>query len=109
MPVRLRGSTSPNMGRVEVYYAGIWGSIYSSNWDIKDATVVCKQLGYTTALLAGSRLFCSVTVPFFFRDFRCHGNESAIGRCARDFFDSTWSSSYCANVLCSDSTADSGE
>lgn len=109
MPVRLRGSTSPNMGRVEVYYAGIWGSIYSSNWDIKDATVVCKQLGYTTALLAGSRLFCSVTVPFFFRDFRCHGNESAIGRCARDFFDSTWSSSYCANVLCSDGTADSGE
>lgn len=109
MPVRLRGSTSPNIGRVEVYYAGIWGSIYSSNWDIKDATVVCKQLGYTTALLAGSRLFCSVTVPFFFRDFRCHGNESAIGRCARDFFDSTWSSSYCANVLCSDGTADSGE
>lgn len=109
MPVRLRGSTSPNMGRVEVYYAGIWGSIYSSNWDIKDATVVCKQLGYTTALLAGSRLFCSVTVPFFFRDFRCHGNESAIDRCARDFFDSTWSSSYCANVLCSDGTADSGE
>ena len=109
MPVRLRGSTSPNMGRVEVYYAGIWGSIYSSNWDIKDATVVCKQLGYTTALLAGSRLFCSVTEPFFFRDFRCHGNESAIGRCARDFFDSTRSSSYCANVLCSDGTADSGE
>lgn len=109
MPVRLRGSTSPNIGRVEVYYAGVWGSIYSSNWDIKDATVVCKQLGYTTALLAGSRLFCSVTVPFFFRDFRCHGNESAIGRCARDFFDSTWSSSYCANVLCSDGTADSGE
>lgn len=109
MPVRLRGSTSPNMGRVEVYYAGIWGSIYGYNWDIKDATVVCKQLGYTAALLAGRLLFCPVTVPFFFRDFRCHGNESAIGRCAWDFFDSTLSSAYCANVLCNDGTADPGE
>lgn len=59
------GSLSPNMGRVEVHYAGIWGSIYFSKWDIKDATVVCRQLGYTTALLAGRRLFCSVTSPIF--------------------------------------------
>ena len=109
MPVRLRGSTSPNMGRVEVYYAGIWGSIYGYLWDIRDATVVCRQLGYTIALLAGRQLFCSIIVPHFFRNFRCHGNESAIGQCAWDFFDYTRPSFYCANVVCSDGTADSGE
>ena len=107
MLVRLRGSNSTNMERVEVYYAGIWGSISGYNWDIKDATVVCKQLGYTTALLAGGQVFCSITVPLFFRNFRCHGNESAIDQCGWDFFSST--SSYCANVVCSNGTADSGE
>ena len=109
MLVRLRGSPSPNMGRVEVYYAGKWGSVYDSGWDIRDATVVCRQLGYTTALLTGRRLFCSTTLPVFFRNFGCYGNESALEHCAWDFFGYTWSRSYCANVMCSNGTADSGE
>lgn len=109
MLVRLRGSPSPNMGRVEVYYAGKWGSVYSSGWDIKDATVVCRQLRYTTALLAGERLFCSITLPIFFQNFECYGNESALEHCSWDFFGYTWSSYYCANVMCSNDTADSGE
>lgn len=109
MLVRLRGSPSPNMGRVEVYYAGKWGSVYASGWDIEDATVVCRQLGYTTALLAGRQLFCSITLPILFRNFGCYGNESALEHCARDFYGYTWSSSYCANVMCSNNKADSGE
>ena len=108
MLVRLRGSPSTNMGRVEVYYAGKWGSVYASGWDIEDATVVCRQLGYTAALLAGRRLFCSITLPILFRNFGCYGNESALEHCARDFYGYTWSS-YCANVICSNGTADSGE
>ena len=109
MLVRLRGSPSPNMGRVEVYYAGQWGSIYYSGWDIKDATVVCRQLGYTTALLAGRGLFCSISSPFFFQNFRCYGSESAIDQCAWDFFGYTRSSSDCANVMCSNGNAYSGK
>ena len=97
------------MGRVEVYYAGKWGSVYASGWDIEDATVVCRQLGYTTALLAGRQLFCSITLPILFRNFGCYGNESALEHCARDFYGYTWSSSYCANVMCSNNKADSGE
>ena len=109
MLVRLRGSPSPNMGRVEVYYAGKWGSIYFSGWDIKDATVVCRQLGFTKALLAGEKLFCSITLPIFFQNFGCYGNESAIDQCAWEFVLYTWSSSYCANVMCSNGGADLGK
>ena len=51
IPVRLRGSHSPNMGRIEVHCAGTWGSVQASGWDIKDATVACRQLGYHSASL----------------------------------------------------------
>ena len=66
MLVRLRGSPSPNMGRVEVYYAGKWGSVYASGWDIRDATVVCRQLGYTTALLQEDDYFARLLCQFSF-------------------------------------------
>ena len=109
MLVRLRGSPSSNMGRVEVYYQGIWGSIYASGWDIKDATIVCRQLGYTAASLAGSRLFCSSTLPFLFANFRCYGNESALDECTWDSFIFPSSNVYCANVMCSNGATESGE
>ncbi|KAL9984311.1 hypothetical protein ACROYT_G006587 [Oculina patagonica] len=105
MSVRLRGSHSINIGRVEVYYSGKWGTIHNSGWDINDATVVCRQLGYSGASLSGYGLFCSADVPNWFRNFRCYGNESSLDQCAWDFI--TYSSyRYCADVVCS-SMADS--
>ena len=109
MLVKLHGSPSPNTGRVEVYYAGMWGAIYYSSWDIKDAKVVCRQLGYSTAVLAGEKVFCSVDLPLWFRNFRCYGHETSLDQCARDFYRYTSSSDYCANVVCSNSVANSGK
>ena len=52
LPVRLVNGNGPNEGRVEVYYNRTWGSVCDTNWDLVDATVVCKMLGYVRAIAA---------------------------------------------------------
>ena len=45
--VRLAGGTSEGEGRVEVCLGGAWGTVYDTQWGSPDATVVCRQLGYS--------------------------------------------------------------
>ena len=46
--VRLIGSTISNGGRVELCVRREWTSICDRNWDLYDAKVMCRQLGYST-------------------------------------------------------------
>ena len=46
--VQLVGGSSPNEGRVEVCYAGVWSTVCDDGWDKNEARVVCRQLGLPT-------------------------------------------------------------
>ena len=82
--MRLAGASVPNVGRVEVFYAGVWGAIDSYNWDINDAHVVCRQLGYPGAISSGeSDQFSVGTGLIWFENVRCLGNESNFGQCSK--------------------------
>ena len=44
--IRLQGGNYSNEGRVEVYCNGRWGTICNVGFDSRDATTLCRQLGY---------------------------------------------------------------
>ena len=44
--VRLVEGETSSEGRVEVRYGETWGTICSNSFDINDARVICRSLGY---------------------------------------------------------------
>ena len=50
----MNGST-PSLyeGRVEICFNGVWGTICGNDWDSREATVVCNQLGISAVQAIG--------------------------------------------------------
>ena len=44
--MRLVGGSYQWEGRVEIFFAGSWGTITDSKWTSEDAQAVCRMMGY---------------------------------------------------------------
>ncbi|XP_050784188.1 soluble scavenger receptor cysteine-rich domain-containing protein SSC5D-like [Gopherus flavomarginatus] len=80
--LQLVNSQSRCTGRVEVLHNQQWGTVCDHSWDLRDAGVVCRQLGCGTALSAPGRAqFGQGSDPIWLNDVRCTGTEAAITEC----------------------------
>ena len=81
--IRLVNGNNASEGRVEIYLQGQWGTICDDLWDIREATVVCKQLGFLDAISAvGGAEFGEGSGIIQLDDLNCVGNETALINCS---------------------------
>ena len=84
-----------SQGRVEMFHSGIWGTVCVDYWDLKDATVVCRQLGFEGAVTATSSSdFGGESQRKRWMDnVDCVGNETSLTECSHN----GWGKIYCSN------------
>eukprot|EP00057_Strongylocentrotus_purpuratus_P011988 XP_011666462.1 PREDICTED: deleted in malignant brain tumors 1 protein-like [Strongylocentrotus purpuratus] len=81
--VRLVSGSNDAEGRVEVMYEGSWGTICDDGWDLRDARVVCRMLGFDGALDApGSARFDQGSGRILLVLVNCDGTEDNLADCA---------------------------
>ncbi|XP_076590363.1 HHIP-like protein 1 [Chaetodon auriga] len=73
-------------GRVEIFIRGEWGTVCDDLFTTKAGTVVCRQLGFTTALVVMKRAVlgeADKSVKILLDDVECEGGEWSLLECKR--------------------------
>ena len=89
-----------------MYYNGVWGTVCDDRWDLNDAQVVCRQLGFGSAIAArDSAYYGQGSGRIWLDDVNCVGTELRIEDCSH----AGWGNEDCfhyedASVQCSTSS-----
>ncbi|NXT12586.1 DMBT1 protein, partial [Prunella fulvescens] len=93
--VRLSGGRSGCEGRVELYDGSTWGTVCDDQWDLRDARVVCQQLGCGQPLDAPQNAhFGPGSGRIFLDDVQCRGDEPSLQMCRHN----GWGVHNCGHV-----------
>ena len=79
-----------------IFYSGQWGTICNDSWDISDAQVVCRQLGYKDGLttFGGGNVFRG-SRKVWLDDANCTGSEQSLTSCLH----SGWGNHNCSSSV----------
>ena len=108
--LRLVGGSNTQQGRVEVCYNEAWGTVCDTSFDATDASVICRQLGFSSrgkctprsiliqlleyifpsdAVAMTMAAFGQGSGPVLLSLLQCYGNESYLLDCPGAVFQTT--------------------
>ena len=71
-----------NEGRLEIYHNRRWGTVCGKNFDIRDANVACRQLGYSRAMsYRPNKRNGRSRGPIYLDRLQCRGTEPSLFHC----------------------------
>ncbi|XP_034033272.1 scavenger receptor cysteine-rich domain-containing group B protein [Thalassophryne amazonica] len=101
--IRVVNGETSCQGRVEVFYADLWGTVCDDDWDMDNARVVCRQLGCGSAIAFTQNAFFGYgSGQIMLDNVQCNGSEPQLSDC----FNLGWFQHNCghhedAGVICS--------
>uniref|UniRef100_A0A8C9S0X0 SRCR domain-containing protein n=1 Tax=Scleropages formosus TaxID=113540 RepID=A0A8C9S0X0_SCLFO len=100
--VRLSGESGCE-GQLEVHYQHMWSKVLLDSWSIREASVVCRQLGCGSAVrIYSSSLSGTGDTDVCLTGYQCSGTESHLLNCSAPHTFSCSSSPYVSIVCSSD-------
>ena len=68
---------------MEVYFSGEWGTVCDDGWDLNDTQVVCRQLGFGSAIdVARNAHYGLGSGQIWLDEMSCVGTELTIADCS---------------------------
>ncbi|KAL6467292.1 hypothetical protein MHYP_G00250960 [Metynnis hypsauchen] len=97
--VRLVGGSSRCAGTLEMFHSGVWRGVTADRWSMREATVVCRQLGCGSAVKSTTSVSGGDESGWGFH-IACFGSESAVKECTMLYSSKI---RFPVGVVCSDS------